>query len=403
MTPTYGLLVRQADRSFLGALTRWDGLTMIPRFNDVGTWTVQVSLEDPVARDLLDLVLDGPSDVGLVVTRDGDTIISGPLNEAKETVGGTEAGRGSLSLSGYCDNQYLAERLAYQVPTSSAILQTASPYDAITAAAETALHHYVRANAGPNALSYRQVSGLTFAADQARGGTVVERARMDSLLEVAQRIALAADLGFRITHDLDLGALVFEVYDPEDKTADVILSRQLYTLAGYERTITRPKATALVVGGNGDLTARVFGEAVNATAQGRWSRIEEFSDQQGTDATSELTDQGETDLREASEQESVTVSVRDTAACQFGRDYRLGDRISVHVGEQTFQQVIREVELSVGSGEQGGFSQANENAKGRTERVRILVGTPRTKLQKTRTGYAIRVLGTKVAGLERRR
>jgi hypothetical protein len=394
---TWTVRTRGEDRVVRGELTRWTQLVLIPRYADVGSWSVQLGLADPAALDLLDLLdSDDAADVGLVFERDDGLTISGPVVDYQDVWGPGDPGAGTLALSGSTDTRYLAERLAYQDPTQPASLQSATAYDVRTGLAETVMRDYVAVNAGYAALADRRVPGLGFEADQGRGGTLTERARMDDLLELCQRIALAGgDLGFQI---VQVGnGLQFQVTQPRDLRADVVFSPELGTLAGWARGATRAESTSAVVAGSGQGTERAFVEMGSLGAAARWGRVETFVDRRDTGDTTELQQAGTQELTEHAEQVSIAIQTRDTPQITFGRDYQLGDRVSVEVRGRRAEHVIRELEIRVDDHQQT----PGTATKGRVERVKALIGTPRATFAPG-FRHPARKTARRVGALERR-
>lgn len=335
---TVRLFSRDTGLRRSGEIEDYAALRMQLKFNDVSQW----SLELPsAAADLL------ASGAGLIVERDGVTLMSGPALSWQRSL----AADGSVrtQVEGVDDTVVLARRVVLPDPFGSNSNSVA--YDTTTGPAETVLRYYVDRNAGPSAVTARQIPGLTLATDQGRGSNVRGQGRYGTLLETLQPLATAGgDLGFRV---VQVGTAVqFQVYQPVDRTATAKFSTELGNLRTYDYRLTSPTANYIYGGGQGDLTARLVSEAANTASVTTWGRIESFYSRTDiNDATAmatALTDE----LAQRTEQTGLSMSPIDTPAVRFGVDYNLGDRVSVVVGTVTITDVVRQVTLELtGEGE----------------------------------------------------
>lgn len=371
---TWELHVRGADLRRPAEVDDYTSLTLIPRFNRTGTWLLDLPARTEAATAL------AAFDSGLICTRDGQVMMSGPvtgIGRKKDKDGDR------LTLSGVDDSVWLHRRLAHP----SAPPFTASAYDIRTGAAETVLREYVDANLGSSALPERQVAGLALAADQLRGTTVKGRGRFQYLDDLLRSLALVGGgLGFRIVQS-DLN-LLFEVYEPEDRTRTAVFSEELGNLAGFSYQAEAAEANHVLAAGGGEGVARTFVEGADSASVVRYGRIETFKDQRQTTDTAELQQAVDEELAERAEQVGLSISPSDTDALQFGRDYNLGDRVTVVLDDTRIVDVLREVKIVL---------------DGNGETVTPTVGTP----EGPRPGLVLglfdqmRRLRTRVSGLER--
>jgi hypothetical protein len=308
---------------------------LVERFNAVGAWVLTVHAESPTAG-----LLTSPQ-YGIEVVRasDGLTLMSGPMVKRKRV---RDANNNTLMVSGPDQNVWLARRRAHPQPATSAPPYNSQAYDVRTGVASTVMRQFVDVNTAGSALTSRQVPNLTLASDPAVGSSVTGRARWQSLLELEQELALAGgNLGFRIRKS---GSdLVFEIYQPQDKTASVLFSEALGTLAEFEYEATAPTATYLYVGGGGEGTARVIREAPEPDAYSQWSRFEDFADRRDTSDTTELDQSLTKSLTEQGAVTGLRITPIDKPDQQYRTDYDLGDRVTAVVDGEPIQELITEV------------------------------------------------------------
>lgn len=361
---------RDSDLSLLGEISDYQSLTMVPRFNKPGAWEIDVNASSSAAE----LLTWGN---GIVVKRDGAAFFSGPVTslQRKWTPTGDR-----LTISGADDVVCLERRLAY--PEAPALTTATSAYDARTGVASTVMRDYVDANVGASADSTRRVAGLDVeAVDPLLGSSVTGLGRFQALDELLRELALAGgDLGFRIVQN---GAgLEFQVYDPADRTATVIFSADLGTLAAYDYSEDGPEANYVVVGGAGEGAARAFSSGGDGASIARYGRIESFVDKRDTGDTGQLDQARDEALTQNAEQTSLSATPVDTGAFRFGADYGLGDRVTVMVDGAALQDVVREVSVTL------------DPTKGLS--VVPVIGTPGT------TNPGVPAIFNRLARLERR-
>lgn len=307
-------------------------LEMVLRFNGVSTWTLDLPAD---GTDAAVMDFDG----GLVVSRDGQTVMSGPV-AARDRV--WNAKTNALTLAGVDDTVWLARRLA--LPDPAGPPYDTQAYDVRTGPAETVMHGFVDYNAGPSAKSERQVPGLILAPDLGRGTSVTGRGRFHPLHELLPRLALAGgDLGFRIVQDGD--QLLFEVYEPSDLTGTAKFSEGLGNLAELKYFERAPAGNYAYVAGGGEGTARVIVEGGDSGSIVRYGRHEMFVDQRQTEDVGELTQKRDETLDESAARTGLGITPIDTERLAYGIDYRLGDRVTAIVDGTSIADVLREVHI----------------------------------------------------------
>lgn len=337
--------VRNADLVRVGQLRPADlpGFTAVLRYNEPGSWQVTLPVGHPLAEEL-----KKPGS-GLIVSTDDGVLISGPTTSVK-TDQSTEDLVGTYTIQGVDDSILLSERLAYPTPTTADVTAQTSAYDERTGNAETVMKAYVNANIGPAAPVTRRVPNLTVEASSNLGPTIKGSARFETLQELLKGFADLSELGFTIEQNGD--ELEFQVYAPNDRSAFVRLDLDNGRLKKSEYSYTAPKTTRVIVGGQGEAELRTFVERSSSEsleAEISWGRrIEIFKDQRSTEDLAELQQAGDEVLvKDGKTIVSVSISPSDDQTMLYGKDWNLGDKVSVVVGDTELQAVVTEVGILI--------------------------------------------------------
>lgn len=328
------LQVRDSGGVRVAQVDDFTALEMVLRFNGVSSWVLDLPADTGPAH-----LLREPG-YGLVVERDGVVLMSGPVRETDRT---WDDSGDRLTVAGVSDDVWLARRLALPVPGGDFSL---SAYDVRTGLAETVIRQYVDVNVGPSAQVDRQK--VVLSADLGRGTSVTGRARFDQLDELLRELALAGgDLGFRVV-DVD-GTLTFEVYVRKDRSGSAVFSPQLGNLASFQLRTSAPEGTAVYVGGDGEGSFRTVVKAESVVGAARWGLLETFVDGGASTDTAELEQKAADTLAEAAQPASLSLTPVDTDGVKFGRDYQLGDTVTVEVDGVPVVESIRQLTVTYGS------------------------------------------------------
>jgi hypothetical protein len=336
--------VRDADLKRVGQLVDVDivGAEFVLRHNEVGTWRVSLHASSAMA-DLL-----RTPGYGLIVTGPNGVIMSGPtattkLNQTEDDPDGTWV------IEGYDDSIILADRLAYPTPASADVTAQTTAVDLRDDVAETVIKGYIDANlvSGP---AVRQVANLTVATDQARGSNVIGRARFETLQELLNGLAQTGGLGYRIEQ---VGSsLVFDVYEPVDRSALVRLDIDNGRLSSAEYLVEAPLVTRAIIAGAGEQEERLFFEGTlseSTAAETLWGRrIERLVDARTTQNADEFEQEAaETLIDDGKTRVALTVTPTDNLTMLYGQDWGLGDTITVTIGSTIATAVVYTVALSI--------------------------------------------------------
>jgi hypothetical protein len=323
--------VRDKNLARLGVIRPEElNLTVADAHNNVGPWSLKLASEHPLANSLR------TPGAGIIVTGPDDVLFSGPVvKPAFESNGEDPAG--TLVFEGVTDTVALADALAWPQPGNPDPTTQTTSHDVRTGVAETLMHAYVNANIGPGAPLARQKAKLTLGTDGLRGPSLTKRARFPVLGNLLHELAVVSDLGFRVVQHGS--GLVFETYAVADRTKLIRLDVLNGTLASQAVAVSAPGATRVIVAGQGELVDRQFVARDNTEsieAETSWGRrIERFVDQRQTSDVAELQQAGDELL---AEEGFTAVSVKavpmDDTTMVFGKDWGLGDRVTVVVEGQ---------------------------------------------------------------------
>lgn len=336
--------VRDETLARVGQLNGADlvGAQFILKYNEVGSWTVRLH-----SSSAMSTLLRTPG-YGVVVTGPAGVIMSGPtlsaqLDQTQDDPDGT------WTISGTDDSVILVERLAYPDPIDADVTSQQFAYDVRNDVAETVLKEYVDANlvSGP---AVRRVTGLTVESDLARGNTVYAEARFNQMQEFFHGLAQTGGVGYRIEQVAN--GLVFQVYEPVDRSALVRLDIDNGRLTTTNYSYTAPTLTRAIVGGAGEAEERLFYEGTltqSTTAETEWGRrIERFVDARNVQENAEFVQNAnEALIDEGKTKVALTVTPTDDGTMLFGDEWGLGDTLTVTAGSITTTAVVYTVALSV--------------------------------------------------------
>lgn len=344
--------VRNSDLGQEAEIDDFQALDLVPRFNGVGTWVLDIDARTRPAQYLtqpgygIDVMRrDGPG-------RPWTSFFGGRLRHRGRSYSDR---KNRLVVAGVDDNWLLHARLAHPQPATAAPPYNVNTYDIRTGVASTVLRAYVNVNAGPGALTARQWPALVLAADPVLGPSITGRGRWQNLLVLLQSLALrGGGLGFRVVRTDPAPTpptLSFEVYQPEDRTETAHFSLGLGNLLGFDYDDDAPEATYVVAGGSGEAAARLVREGSDATALAEWGRIEAFRDRRDIDNAPELDEAITEELAEKAHRGALSFNPIDLLQLQYGRDYDLGDQVLAVIDDVEVADVVREVSIAMRPGE----------------------------------------------------
>jgi hypothetical protein len=320
------------------------GAKFILKYNNVGSWQMKLPQGSRLGEFLR---LPG---YGVIVTGpDGTTLFSGPTLSA-QLLQTSDNIDGDWTISGVSDDIVLIERLAYPTPSTADVGAQSEASDDRLGFCETIIKEYVSVNIGPDAPAVRQIANLSIQTTANLGETVRGRARFQTLQDVIYGLAQTSSLGYTI-EQVD-NALQFQVYSPVDRTSTVRMDMDNAQLSRAEYAYAVARVTRAIVGGQGEEQYRHFVEVTNTqslAAETEWARrIEAFTDGRNSrvqayllqDGAEFLADQGKTIVE-------MSITPSDDFSMRFGRDWYLGDKVTVVINTLEASAVVTEVGISI--------------------------------------------------------
>lgn len=326
------LLVTDSNLNVIGDPLDWADLTVTRNDNKPDAGQVRLTAWPEFMAQL-------QPGTRLVVIRDDRIWTAGPIEVPQEFeigidgVGGgqdaPEPGENTLSFTS--DVGKIAGHLTYPDPglAASSASQPAA-YTRTGANAETVLRDLVHLNAGPGALASRRIPKLQLGAVSGVGTSVSLTTRFEELGDVMRTVALAG--GDLVFGTQQIGTdIVFTVRARRDLRTSARFSFGLGNLRYLRYKMSAPTVTTAIVGGQGEGTARKFVEVTDSVAEAAWGRVEKLIDQSSVadDSTGQLTAAGQEALASGAQPMELTTVTVDTEDLQAGRDYAVGDLVTV--------------------------------------------------------------------------
>ena len=293
--------------------------TVVHRNNSVSGWSVKCDGRDPRVQAF--------QEGWGVLIQDGDWWVSGPAIEIEDDHSAA-SNEWTVTIRGVSDETVLDDMVTIPNPAQGAT-GTGTDLWKASGPAETVIRRLVDEQIGPSAPADYRVPRLVLSPNQARGGTVSVSTRFRNLLEEVQEQASAGGLLFRVAQEGELIRLSFS--EGRDLSRAVRLTRANGGVGAAKLTRTAPTVTEAIVGGVGSGATRKMWRVANDTAP--WGRrVTRFVDRQSTADENELQQAAEQELEGGQAKSSVTFDANDLPHLKFGRDFTIGDTITVGMG-----------------------------------------------------------------------
>lgn len=301
--------------------------------NGIGTGTVTL----PIGHKMITTLMgDGVRLQFRYIDHVGAAVLSlsGPIKADSTALSVRE---GSVTFTCVSDEALLRDTLGWPVPSAGLGAQT-SEYDTRTGAVDGICADIVVANLITRL--GRNVRMVPFFAD---GQTATIKSRMQPILDVIRPALEAANRGIRLyqwnrgdpvpfflTGQLSQPCVLVEMYTCQDRP--YVNWTPLLGIESGTASATPPSVTRVVVGGQGEGTARTFQgytEPTRETNVGSLGWIEQFVDARDATTTAELTQRASETFTEGSGTTSLDVSAVDGDPWIVGVHYGLGDLVRV--------------------------------------------------------------------------
>ncbi|MEU6389958.1 hypothetical protein [Streptomyces sp. NPDC046939] len=372
-----GYRVEVFDKSLkrVGEIDQWLSLDFTVRLCQEGAW--QLLIKDGTPQS--ELIEKGG---GIAIWRDGVSkpLLSGQVDTyQKYWTKVQHTGPGSLYIAGKCHNTMAYRRLAFLDPTKPVEqqYQARMPGRIVPGSrAGSAIWSELRNSLGPSALTNRQVPGINFGTQPTTIGIPLsDSLQFDSIGSKIEEWYGKRGAAYRFIYNAETQQIDLEIFAPRDRSKEVRFSPELGNLREYIWTLNAPKVTRVIVGCAGEKLERYFYQKIDAASEAEWGvQIESFLDRRDiqlkvdratglpvkadstmtaddlTAAKDALTEAASDALTEGEKNGNFQIYPIDTEACQFGRDYYVGDKVTVAVDGTEYSDVVREVVVSVDDG-----------------------------------------------------
>ncbi|MFE8916883.1 siphovirus ReqiPepy6 Gp37-like family protein [Streptomyces globisporus] len=369
----YRVEVRDKDLKRIGIIDTWLQLDIIVRYCAQGSWKLLVK----AGTDQAELLQRGG---GVAIFQDGveKPIITGQIEDfQKYWTTQQHSGVGSVFVGGSCDNKLAYSRLAFPDPSKTVAQQYSSPIDVrtVNTPSSSAIWDELEKSMGATAIANRRIPGLNIGIKPAFGDTTNDTLRYDVIGEKLAGWCESKKVGYRFLYDPNSRAIDLDIFTPRDLSKEVRFSTDLGNLREFIWTLSAPKVTRVIVACQGEGKARYLYQKIDEEAEAEWGvQIEHFVDRRdlpivtdtatGNPVKASLdvsTEEFESAL-EAVEQSAVEALKEgerngnfqiypiDTEQVKFGRDYFVGDIVTVAVDGTEYADMVREVNITVDDG-----------------------------------------------------
>lgn len=361
----------------VGEIDEWISLDFTVRLCQEGIW--QLLIKDGTPQS--DLIEKGG---GIAIWQDGVSkpLLSGQVDVfQKYWTKVQHTGPGSLYIGGKCHNTLAYRRLAFPDPSKPVSQQYLArlPSRLVRKTyAPTAIYEELFNALGGGAISDRRVSGLNMVAPTEPpfpAFPLIDSLRFDGIGAKIEEWFAKRNAAYRFVYNATTQKVDLEAFSPRDLSKSIRFSPELGNLREYIWTLNAPKVTRAIVGCAGENLDRFYYQKIDSAAEAEWGmQIEQFIDRRDiqlkvdkatgnpvkSDATMTADD---VDAAKAAYEEAATNALEegvmsgnfqiypiDTADCLFGRDYFVGDIVTVAVDGTEYSDVVREVTISVDDG-----------------------------------------------------
>jgi len=289
--------------------------------------------------------------------------MSGPIVADELT---TDGKSGSYTVSVEDDKRILWDIAGWPNPVAAISDQGGAEYRTYTGTAE----NIVKLAVEENGVFRMGIPGLMVAPSLDRGAVIPGGVAM-RMHPLADRLFPALEeAGIGVTVEQQGTALVLDVYEPV--THPRTLSTAGRTLKQVKMTRTRPKASRVIIGGQGEGTARTFRYLTDSARETTYGmRAEVFRDARDDGGDAVMDARGAETLAENGPKNGVSLTLAGSGIFKYGPGgFHVGDRIPVKVADDiTITEVIRECTLKWVSRDYASIEPAIGELTDRPERV----------------------------------
>jgi hypothetical protein len=168
-----------------------------------------------------------------------------------------------------------------------------------------------------------------------------------------QLIGTGGPMGIKIVRNGQ--RLTLDTYVPTDRTGTAYFSPDIGNLTSVSLSLQDPTVTTVLAQGGSAPT--FFVSALSPNPETDWSRIEVYSDQTGQTDPIMAAQAAQAVLNQGQASPSLTITATDIPLLTFGRDYFLGDIVSVEPRPgDVYSDLVSSVMLTVDPSQQPSIS-----------------------------------------------
>ncbi|MFJ2112322.1 siphovirus ReqiPepy6 Gp37-like family protein [Streptomyces sp. NPDC087850] len=368
----YRVEVFDAALRRIGEIDEWISLDFTVRLGQEGSWQLLVKAGTPQAE----LIQKGR---GIAIWQEGvaKPVLSGQVDQIQKYWTKVQhTGPGSQYIYGKCHNTLAYRRLAFPDPARTVANQHRAllPARGWHSSAGGAIYAELNKSLGTGALPDRRMPGVNLT-PSSLGGRISDTLRFDVIGTKLEEWYANQGVSYRFVYNADSQNIDLDIFKPRDLSSLVRFSPELGNLREYIWTLSAPKITRAIVACDGEGLDRYYYQKIDTEVEEEWGlQIEQLIDRRDIpikvnrrtgeiikavdDMTAEdfeaakqaAVEAANTALSEGQRSGNFQIYPLDTAECAFGRDYFVGDIVTVAVDGTEYSDVVREVVINVDDG-----------------------------------------------------
>ena len=332
MDNPFEILVYDRNYNFLGYVGNPISLEVTPRFNDVGTATIEMDLSHRLASQVM---ADG---CRIVIKKDDLFIMSGRVTQTSSEGPSVTA---TLRVFVKSDFRLLKQILGWPDPYD--IPRGTDEYGAYSGTAESVVKEIVTAN-----MVDRLGMNVTVVANANRGGAIPDTEAVHIRWQpIYERVfPLVEQLGLGVTFEQHGTTIVCDVFEPP--LYPFTLTEESGVVKTWAWASMEAAATRVLAGGEGDPATRLFSLVTNDDLEGSYGDvIETFEDVRDSGQQENLDAAAGVVLEDSGPKSGFSVTLAETANFNYGKNNLVvGAIVSINVGGVTRTDYLREVTMT---------------------------------------------------------
>lgn len=371
----YRVEVRDAALNRIGIIDKWISMDLVVRYCQTGSWQILVEAGSPQAN-----ILQRGGGIAIYQDDVSTPILTGQIETFQHYwTNAQHSGVGSLYFGGKCDNKLAYNRLAFPDPSKPATQQWQADDSGrnISGPAGHLIWSELNQALGSGALANRQLGNVILGNDVTFGRQVSDNVQWDVIGAKLESWIDTTTAGYRFVWDPNQRVINLHLFTPRDLSKDIRFSTDLGNLREFTWSLTAPTVTRVIVACQGSGKNRYLYQQIDAESEAEWGlQVEQFLDRRDLPIKADPTtgqpikaDLSVTDEAFATAQQAVKDAATealsqgakngnfqiypiDTPLIKFGRDYFVGDRVTVAIDGTEYTDIVREVTITVDQGGQ---------------------------------------------------